>query len=261
MRVRVPTRAGFAVWRDETRTRVERTLAGPLRNSYLRLYHDVHLHPRNFKTGTEADAARATWLGVPTWKLPSDMWVYQEIIFETRPDLIVETGTQYGGSTRFYASVLDELGAGEIVTIDIDTADVHPDVRAHPRITVIEASSTDPAAVEEVRRRAEGKRVMVVLDSDHQQPHVAEELRVWSDLVSPGCYLVVEDTALGTRYLPGWGGSLAALEAWLPDHPDFVRDTTREKFLVTVNPGGYLRRANASSSSGGTARSASASAT
>jgi cephalosporin hydroxylase len=137
---------------------------------------------------------------------------------------------------------------------------VHPDVRAHPRVTVLEASSTDPGVVEQVRGLAEGKRVMVVLDSDHKQPHVAEELRVWGDLVSPGCYLVVEDTALGTRYLPGWGGSLAALEAWLPSHPDFERDPSREKFLVTVNPGGYLRRANASSSSGGTTRSASASA-
>ena len=242
MGLRIPTRDGFAVWRDENRTRLEHALAGPLRRSYLRLYHDVHLHPRNFKTGTEADAGRAAWLGVPTWKLPSDMWVYQEILYETRPDLLIETGTQYGGSTRFYASVMDLLGSGEIATIDIDTSDVHADVRAHPRITVIESGSTEPAVVEQLRRRAEGKRVMVILDSDHQRDHVAEELRLWSDLVSPGCYLVVEDTALGDQYLPGWGGSLAALDAWLPGHPEFERDRGREKFLVTVNPGGYLRR-------------------
>jgi cephalosporin hydroxylase len=170
------------------------------------------------------------------------MWVYQEILYETRPDLLIETGTQYGGSTRFYASVLDLLGAGEIVTIDIDTSAVHADVHAHPRITVVESSSTDPALAADIRRRAEGKRVMVILDSDHQRDHVARELELWSDLVSPGCYLVVEDTALGEAYLPGWGGSLAALEAWLPGHPEFERDAGREKFLVTVNPGGYLRR-------------------
>jgi cephalosporin hydroxylase len=71
---------------------------------------------------------------------------------------------------------------------------------------------------------------------------VAEELRVWADLVSPGCYLVVEDTALGTQYLPGWGGSLEAAERWLPAHPDFEVDRSREKFLVTLHPGGWLRR-------------------
>ncbi len=242
MRVRIPTRDGFAVWRDENRLKLERALERPLRTSFLRLYHDERLHPRNFVTGTEADAARPSWLGVPTWKLPSDLWVYQEILHETRPDLIVETGTQYGGSTRYFASVLDLLGSGEIVTIDIDTSTVHPDVRAHPRITVLEASSTAPEVVADVRERAAGKRVMVILDSLHQRPHVAAELEAWADLVTQGCYLVVEDTALGTRYLPGWGGSLAALDAWLPQHPEFERDPSREKFLVTVNPGGYLRR-------------------
>jgi cephalosporin hydroxylase len=238
----IPTREGFAVWRDETRTKLERALERPLRSSFLRLYHDRHLHPANFVTGTDADHLRASWFGVPTWKLPSDMWVYQEILFDTKPDLLIETGTQYGGSTRFYAAIMDLLGHGEIVTIDVDTAAVHPSVPDHPRITVIESSSTDPAVVADVRARAEGKRVMVILDSDHQQAHVAEELRQWSDLVSPGCYLVVEDTALGTEYLPGWGGSLAAVQAWLPQHPEFEVDRSREKFLVTVNPGGYLRR-------------------
>jgi cephalosporin hydroxylase len=242
MAMRIPTRDGFAVWRDETRTRVERALERPLRSSFLRLYHDQHLHPAKFVTGADGDGQRASWFGVPTWKLPSDMWIYQEILFETRPDVLVETGTQYGGSTRFYAAIMDLLGTGEIVTIDVDTSAVHPSVPEHPRVTVIESSSTDAAVVADVRRRAEGKRVMVILDSDHQQHHVAAEMRAWADLVSSGCYLVVEDTALGTAYLPGWGGSLAAVEEWLPSHPEFEVDRSREKFLVTVNPGGYLRR-------------------
>lgn len=242
MRRRLPTRAGFAVWRDTTRLRIEERLQRPVRKSFLRLYHERHLHPSNFVTGTEADRGRASWLGVPTWKLPSDMWVYQEILVETRPELVIETGTQYGGSALFYASVFDLLGAGEVVTIDIDTASVHDAVRAHPRVTIIEGSSTDPAVVRAVRERAAERRTMLILDSDHQQAHVAEELRVWSDVVSPGCYLVVEDTALGTEYLPGWGGSLAALDEWLPAHGEFRRDPSREKFLVTVNPGGYLIR-------------------
>jgi cephalosporin hydroxylase len=242
MRKRLPTRAGFAVWRDTTRLRIEQRLERPLRKGFLRLYHDRHLHPANFVTRTEADGSRASWLGVPTWKLPSDMWVYQEILTETRPALVIETGTQYGGSALFYASVFDLLGQGEVVTIDIDTSAVHESVRAHPRVTVVQGSSTDPALVDEVRERADRRRTMLILDSDHKQAHVAEELRLWSDVVSPGCYLVVEDTALGTDYLPGWGGSLAALEEWLVGNPEFRRDRSREKFLATVNPGGYLVR-------------------
>jgi cephalosporin hydroxylase len=242
MRRRLPTRAGFAVWRDATRLRIEQRLQRPVRNSFLRLYHEHHLHPSNFVTGTEADRSRASWLGVPTWKLPSDMWVYQELLVETRPQLIIETGTQYGGSALFYASVFDLLGAGEVVTVDIDTSQVHEAVRGHPRVTVIEGSSTDPAVVDPLRERAGEARTMLILDSDHQQAHVAQELSMWSDVVSPGCYLVVEDTALGTKYLPGWGGSLAALEEWLLAHPEFRRDPSREKFLATVNPGGYLVR-------------------
>lgn len=238
----LPTRAGFAVWRDTTRLRVEERVGRPIRKSFLRLYHERHLHPENFVTGVEADGGRASWLGVPTWKVPSDMWVYQEILVDTRPELVIETGTQYGGSALFYASMFDLLGEGEVVTIDIDTSQVHEAVRAHPRITVIEGSSTDPAVVDPVLERAQGRRTMLILDSDHQEAHVAEELRVWSEVVSPGCYLVVEDTALGTEYLPGWGGSLAAVDGWLPQHPEFRRDPTREKFLVTVNPGGYLIR-------------------
>jgi cephalosporin hydroxylase len=238
----MPTKDGIAVFRDVNRLKVERALQRPLRKSFLRLYHDRHLHPDNFIAGTEGDASRATWFGVPTWKLPSDMWVYQELLAETRPELIVETGTQYGGSAYYFAHLLDLIGAGEVITIDIDTSVVHERTRDHPRITVVEASSTDPAVLEQVRRRAEGRRTMVILDSDHREAHVAQELRMFSDLVSPGCYLVVEDTALGRDYLPGWGGSRAAVDAWLPGHPEFERDAGREKFLVSLNPGGYLRR-------------------
>lgn len=242
MRRRLPTRAGIAVARDEGRTRIERLLEAPLRRSFLRLYHDRRLHPDRFLEGQAEDTPRASWLGVPTWKLPSDMWVYQEILSETRPEVVVETGTQYGGSAMFYAGVMDLLGEGEVITVDIDTSAVYDAVRRHRRITVVEGSSTDSAVVEAVRAQVAGRRAMVILDSDHQRDHVAAELEAWPELVAPGCYLVVEDTALGTQYLPGWGGSLAALDAWLPAHPDFRRDPGREKFLVTLHPGGYLRR-------------------
>ena len=195
-----------------------RTAPGSAPEELPAAYHERHLHPSNFVTGTQTDRRRASWLGVPTWKLPSDMWVYQELLVETRPELIVETGTQYGGSSLFYASVFDLLGAGEVVTIDIDTSQVHEAVRAHPRVTVIEGSSTDRAVIDPVLERTEGRRTMLILDSDHQEAHVAEELRGERRGLT-GVYLVVEDTALGTQYLPGWGGSLAALGGRSPSTP------------------------------------------
>jgi cephalosporin hydroxylase len=186
------------------------------------------------------------WMGVRTAKCPMDMWIYQEILWDTRPDLIVECGTAWGGSALFYASMFDLLGTGgEIVTVDIAGDDQIPDRPRHPRITYLTGSSTDGGIVDRVgRRAASADRVMVVLDSDHSQAHVAAELAAYSPLVTPGCYLVVEDTNVnGNPILPDWGpGPMEAVEAFLEGTPSFVRDPAREKLMMTFNPGGYLRR-------------------
>jgi cephalosporin hydroxylase len=185
------------------------------------------------------------WLGVRAQKLPLDLWVLQEIIFETRPDLIVETGVYEGGSTLFVASVLDLLGAGEIISVDIDLSRVDDRVRSHPRVTLIEASSTDPSVVERIEAAAHGRRTMVDLDSDHSATHVLGELRSYANLVSEGCYLVVEDTNVNENpVLPGFGpGPMEAMDEWLAaDSPPFQRDLDREKYMFTFNPRGYLRR-------------------
>jgi cephalosporin hydroxylase len=181
------------------------------------------------------------WLGVRTLKLPSDLWVYQEILHELPPDLIVETGTRFGGSALYLATICDAMDHGEIVTIDIEARHDRPQ---HPRIEYLTGSSVDPDVVARVGARAEDAgTVMVILDSDHSREHVLAELRAYAPLVSPGSYLIVEDTTVnGHPLAKSHGpGPWEALEAFLPD-PRFEVDRGREKFLVTWNPRGYLRR-------------------
>ena len=183
----------------------------------------------------------ATWLGAQALKNPLDLWVYQEIMVETRPELIVETGTYRGGSAFFLASICDLLGLGEIVSIDIE--DVRDDYPSHPRITYLGGrSSTDPEVVGHVRGRAAGKRTLVVLDSDHSQAHVEAELAAYADLVPVGCYLIVEDSNIGQIRKDLLPGPLEAIDVFLAGTDAFEIDRSREKFLITFNPSGYLRR-------------------
>ncbi len=192
------------------------------------------------------------WSGVRIYKTPSDIVAMQEIVVETEPTLIVETGVQWGGSSLLFASLLDLVGSpGKVVGIDIDLERADSRVRSHPRIELLEGSSTDPAIIERVRELAEGERVMVDLDSDHAAAHVIEELRLLGPLVTEGCYLVVEDTfttipSTHPEYRPG---PLDALEAWFEqDRPQFELDRWRERFLTTTNPRGYLRRVGGATS-------------
>jgi cephalosporin hydroxylase len=183
------------------------------------------------------------WLGVQALKGPWDVWIAQEILWETRPDLVVETGVYAGGSTLFYADMFELIGHGRVLGVDVDLSGVHSRVAEHPRVTLIEGSSVDSEVVDRIRDECRGKRVMVNLDSDHKAEHVLQELRMLADVVTPGCYLVVEDTAigkpLGKHLLPG---PAEALEEWLAEGQPFEVDRSREKFLLTASPGGYLRR-------------------
>jgi cephalosporin hydroxylase len=190
----------------------------------------------------DSDAwTRATWLGAQALKNPLDLWVYQEIVYETRPDLIVETGTYRGGSALYLATVCDLVGAGEVVSIDIEPA--RDDYPQHPRITYLAGrSSTDPEVVAEIRTRAGGRRVLVVLDSDHSQAHVEAELAAYAPLVPVGCYVIVEDSNIGQIRKDLLPGPLQAVETFLAGTDEFEIDREREKFLITFNPSGYLRR-------------------
>jgi cephalosporin hydroxylase len=185
------------------------------------------------------------WLGVPVKKLPLDLWVMQELIVETRPTLIVETGAYSGGSALFFASILDQLRRGRVITIDRSLQGLHRRAVAHRRVRAVAGDSVADGVVAQMRRAARGQRVMVFLDSNHRSEHVERELDAYGPLVSKGCYLVVEDTSVnGHPLLPDFGpGPMEALRRWLRRNPDFEVDRTREKFLATLNPGGYVRRA------------------
>lgn len=185
------------------------------------------------------------WCGVPILKNPMDVWVYQEMLWDLRPTLILETGTAYGGSALFFANMLDRRGEGRVVSIDIEPAETLP---KHPRVSYIRGSSTEPSIVSAMRALAASEpRVMVVLDSDHSKAHVLHELACYADLVTSGQFLVVEDTNIDQRPVDmGWMGGEGpgkALDAWLPDHPEFVPDLLAERMMLTFYPGGWLRRA------------------
>ena len=199
----------------------------------------------SWTTELKADALRASWgdsfgswKGIPVLKHPNDLLSIQEIIHDTDVDLLVETGTYKGGSAHCYA----DLGAD---VISVDKA-VSKDPPPHPNIEYIRGSSTSPRTLYLVNQACIDRRVMVLLDSDHSKANVTAELEAYALMVSVGCYLIVEDTALGrelqdTIHDDG-DGPADALEDWLPDHPEFEADLHRERFGPTMNPGGFLLR-------------------
>jgi cephalosporin hydroxylase len=148
-----------------------------IRDEFHRLYYRA---PRTWRD--------TYWLGVPVLKSPLDLWIYQELLYELAPDVIVETGTRHGGSAFFFASVCDLLGRGRVVTIDVEELQGRP---AHPRLVYLAGSSADPAVAAQVE---EAGTVRVILDSDHSREHVLAELELWAPRVTLGSYLVVEDT-------------------------------------------------------------------
>ena len=211
----------------------ERTIV----DAFHRLYYD----------GPEGEGRvhhRTRWMGVPCLKCPTDLMAYQEILFETRPALVVETGTHEGGSALFLAHMLDLLGRGDVVTIDVLERPGRP---AHPRIRYVTGSSSDAELVGGLFRgdpNATDESRLVILDSDHSLTHVRRELALFAPHVPVGSYVVVEDSNVnGNPVLPDFGpGPREAIEEFLAGHPEFEADSSREKFLMTFNPGGYLKR-------------------
>ncbi len=182
-----------------------------------------------------------SWLGHRVLKCPADLMMYQEILFDTQPDIIIETGTFSGGSALFMASVCEMMGKGRIITVDINA---HPGLPAHERITYLNGSSITPELIATLQTEIKDKKTMVILDSDHRKAHVLEELKLYHSFVSPGCYLIVEDTNVnGHPTLPQHGpGPMEAVDEFLVGRSDFVIDRDRERYVITLNPRGYLRK-------------------
>ncbi len=185
---------------------------------------------------------RTKWFGFAITKCPLDLWIYQEIIHDTRPDLIIETGTGGGGGALYLAHLLDICGKGEVVTIDISQSEFSP---KHDRITYLQGSSTSPEILQEVSKVAHKKRTMVILDSNHNKDHVLRELRAYSRFVSGGHYLIVEDTNVNDHPVsPNFddGGPMEAVEIFLKEDKRFILDRGKERHFLTFNPKGYLKK-------------------
>jgi len=196
------------------------------------------------------------WLGRPIIQIPQDVVALQEIIWEAKPDLIIETGIAHGGSLIFYASMLELIGKGEVLGIDIDIREHNrKEIEKHKmfkRIKMIEGSSVDETVVKQVKKIVKKhKKVMVCLDSLHTHSHVLNELNLYSKFVSKGSYLVVFDTII--EYMPKgffkdrpWdkgNNPATAVKEFLKKNKNFIVDKEIEnKLLITAAPGGYLKR-------------------
>ena len=197
-----------------------------------------------------------SWLGRPIIQYPQDIMAVQEIIWQVKPDLIIETGVAHGGSLILSASILELIGQpAEVIGIDLE---IRPhnrmEIEAHPlakRIVLIEGSSISQEVANRVRNVAsEGKRVMVFLDSNHTHEHVLKELEIYSPLVTKGSYLVVFDTVIedmpeGAFPNRPWGkgnNPKTAVREFMSTNPRFQVDGELEqKLLLTVAPEGYLK--------------------
>ena len=192
----------------------------------------------------EIGFARCTWMGVPAYKNPLDAWIYQEILHEVRPAVLVEIGSAQGGSTLYFAHLMDLLGEGTVVSIDVDRSRFRAQ---HPRIEVVTGDSSSPEIVARVRALAAGRSVLVIHDGDHRKGPVLADLEAYAPLVTVGSYLIVEDGIIDL-FEPGDSigtveeGPLAAVEEFVARHPEFAVDAGRERYLLTYNPRGFLRR-------------------
>lgn len=200
-----------------------------------------------------------SWMGVPIIQLPADVMATQEVIWATKPDVIIETGVARGGSVIFMASLLEAIGKGRVIGVDVDIRPHNREsIEQHPmyrRIELIEGSSTSSATLETIRKSiSTDEKVMVVLDSDHSRDHVLDELRAYAPMVTEGCYLVVADTILGKMdahmtpkkrskvWLRG-DEPLSALNTFLEETDEFEQDAELNgKLAMSSSPGGYIRK-------------------
>jgi len=198
-----------------------------------------------------------TWMGRPIIKFPNDMIAQQEIVWRTKPDLIIETGIAHGGSIIFSASLLELIGNGHVIGVDIDIRQHNrTEIENHPmakRITMIEGGSTDTAVFARVKDLAKSaKSVMVILDSNHSHQHVYDELALYADLVTVGNYCILPDTFIeffpkgyysADRVWDVGNNPWTAMRQFMASRSDFELDPTPvAKTMITESFDGYLKR-------------------
>ena len=212
-------------------------------------------HTRNF--------GNVTWMGRPIWQNLFDIWSTQEVVCSVQPELIIECGTNRGGSAFFLANLMDLMQSnaalsprgetsasqnkpsysGRIITIDVES--LNPP--AHPRVQFLIGSSVSEEVTSFVRGEVAKctRPVMVILDSDHSAQHVVNEFEAYCGFVTPGSYMLVQDGVIDVldTFVGGRPGPLLALEHCLARHPEFAVDQTLcDKFLISHHPKGWLRR-------------------
>jgi cephalosporin hydroxylase len=195
-----------------------------------------------------------TWLGIPIIQTPEDIVMMQELIWKVRPDVIVECGVAHGGAVVLYASILEMLGKGHVIGVDVEIRKYNRlALQSHPlsrRFTLVEGSSVEQATVDEVGRHIQpDDTVLVTLDSNHTAAHVAQELRLYAPLVTPQSYVVVFDGVMQVLTdAPGGSPAWAkdnpwhAVEGFIEENDEFEVDPYYNRLKVTHCPGGFLKR-------------------
>lgn len=196
-----------------------------------------------------------SWMGRPIIQYPQDMVKMQELIWSIQPDILIETGIAHGGSLIYYASIMELIGKGEVLGIDIDIREHNRrEIEAHPmakRIKMIQGSAVDESIAQQVREAAAGKQtVMVCLDSNHTHEHVLRELELYAPLTTVGSYCVVFDTIVedmpAKMYDRPWDvgdNPKTAVREYIKQHPEFEIDKQIDnQLLISVAPDGYLKR-------------------
>ena len=210
---------------------------------------------------------RPKFMGVRTMQNPMDLWVIQEIITEVQPEIVIECGTAYGGSALYYASILNGIRDDfKVFTIDIEPDVEHglkaidsPEIKRKAeqlfddRIEVIESDSLAPQLLEKLSAECDGKRTLVILDSCHNTKHVLHELNAYSKFISDGSYIIVQDTIIDQK--EAWiqthaqcegyessAGPAKAVESFLQTSSGFEIDKSKEIYLFTFCPSGFLKK-------------------
>ncbi|MBX2846957.1 MAG: cephalosporin hydroxylase family protein [Acidiferrobacterales bacterium] len=185
---------------------------------------------------------KTTWMGRPAAKCPMDMWMYQELIFALKTDLLIETGTLFGGSALFFAQLFDLIGHGKVLSVDIK---LRENLVQHPRIEYVEGSSIDDDVLAKINEQVKGhKSVTVLLDSDHKADYKLKELNAYADFVTEENYLIAEDTCFD--YYPAWPeygpGPAHAVKEFLEKDDRFELDRKPEHHMITFAPMAFLKK-------------------
>lgn len=224
-------RAGLASWIEPKNQRSFDKWEMSLREWLI--YHQKEIH-----------FDQVSWMGVKLQKNPFDTWIYHELLWTLKPDVLIEIGSFKGGSTLYFAHLMDIIGKGRVISVDISRE--HFEV-SHNRISIVTGNSYSAETLTEVEALLQDEQVVMVLhDGNHEKEHVLKDLEAYEKFVTVGSYLIVEDgivDIMGADF--GWyeqGGPVAAVEAFLEKCQNFVIDEACERYLLTYNPKGYLKR-------------------